>query len=169
MKTINFFLILSGFMLACTPVRVISTEIIADDFENYKTFNFYEVEQPTSIYLDDLKKAIIDQLSSKGYAISDNPDLMINIGSTIEEKVQTRETDYRDISYMGQRNYSWQSEEVVVNKYKEGTVVLDFVDTQTDELVWQGIAAGTISGKKSEMISRINKGVEMLFEEFPSH
>ncbi|MCA6074567.1 DUF4136 domain-containing protein [Fulvivirga sedimenti] len=169
MKTLNFIILaIAGFMLACTPVRVVSTEIIEKDFEGYKTFNFYEVQNSTSPYLNDLKKAVVSQLETKGYALSDNPDLMINIGSTVEEKVQTRETDYRDIAYMGQRNYSWQSEEVVVNQYKEGTVVLDFVDTKTDNLVWQGVAAGTISGKESEMIKRINKGVEMLFRDFPA-
>ena len=163
-------LVLLSIMLltaGCMPVRVVSTDAKVDDFSNYRTYGFYQVEQEGP-YLDVLKSAISEQLNRKGYESAPNPDLMINIGSSVEEKVQTRETDYRDIAYMGQRNYSWQSEEVIVNQYKEGTVVLDFVDVSSNQMVWQGVAAGTISGKETEMVKRIDKAMEMLFESFPA-
>ena len=153
---------------ACTPVRVVSTEQVAENFSEYKTFDFYQITNGEGPYTADLKNAIVRELEKKGYTRDQqSPDLRINIGTTVEDKVQTRETDYRDIAYMGQRNYSWQSEEVVVNEYKEGTVVIDFVDSGEDKLVWQGVAAGTISGNESEMIKRIDKAMEMLFDKFP--
>ena len=46
---------------------------------------------------------------------------------------------------MGQRNYHWESSEIVVREYEEGTVTLDFVDRAKNLMVWQGVAAGTIT------------------------
>jgi hypothetical protein len=147
---------------------VVSTDKTSSDFNNYETFDFYQINNSSdSPYMDDLKAAIVDELQQKGYRQESQPDLLINIGTNVEEKVQTRETDYRDIRYMGQRNYNWQSEEVIVNQYREGTVVLDFVDADSQELVWQGVGAGTVSGKESAMLKRIQKGVRMLLEDFP--
>jgi len=152
----------------CTPVRVISTEQVVPAFENCQTFNFYRIQTTEeSPYVDDLKEAIVRELEAKGYRQDESPDLFINIGTNVEDKVQTRQTDYRDIRYMGQRNYNWESEEVIVNEYREGTVVMDVVDAKRNKLVWQGVAAGTITGKASAMRKRIDKGVRMLLDDFP--
>ena len=84
---------------------------------------------------------------------------------------QTRETDYRDIRYSGERNYQWESDEVIVNEYKEGTVVLDIVETSSGNLVWQGIAASILEGelnkKNTKMAARIDAAIEKLFRRFP--
>ena len=97
--------------------------------------------------------------------------MKINIGRSITDVAHTRETDYRDIRYSGQRNYQWESDEVVVNEYKEGTVVLDCVDTSNGTLVWQGIAASILEGdldkRNDKMAGRIDAAMEKLFKRFP--
>ncbi len=156
---------------ACTPVRIVSTETNPEsDFSIYQTYNFYtdDARLASNPNLRVLMDAISREMNQRGFTLDDSPDLMINIAVDKEEKVQTRETDFRDAPvYMGTRNYSWQSEEIVVREYEEGTVKLDLVDTDQGALVWQGIAAGTVDGNQAKMKSRIDKAIDLLFRNFP--
>jgi hypothetical protein len=158
-------------LAACTPVRVVSTETAPmAEFSQYKTFGFYEDEkglEENPNFLS-VKRAVSEELSQRGLTQADSPDLLINIAGDREEKVQTRETDIRDAPvYMGTRNYSWESEEIVVREYTEGTVKIDVVDAATNQMVWQGIAAGTITGDQTKMDKRIKEAMDKLFERFP--
>jgi hypothetical protein len=113
-----------------------------------------------------LKTAIDQQMQERGFTKTQNPDLWLNIGIVIEDKVQTRQTNIRDAPlYIGQRNYSWRSKEVEVNRYKLGTVTLDLVDQQKNEQIWEGVMQGTISIKSEKMRKRVNKGIDKLFNQ----
>lgn len=163
-------------LAACSGVKIQGVEK-ADDFSvsKYKTFGFFEVVQKGSAVgpnyesnLNLLKESIIKQMSLKGIALSDiNPDLLINIGIVLEEKVQTRETSFTNpadrTAYMGQRNYSWKSEEVEVDRYREGTVTVDLVDRAQNKLVWQGSAQSVVPEKQKKVPSVIDDAMAQLF------
>jgi hypothetical protein len=128
-----------SFLFSCVPVRVDYVDQDANaDLSNYKTFAFYQTGlvnktelEPYKENIEKLKMAIKKEMVAHGYRQENNPDILINIGLFIEEKVQTRETDIRDAPrYIGQRNYTWESEVVEVQRYKEGTVVVDLVDAE---------------------------------------
>jgi len=105
------------------------------------------------------------ELESRGLQQGENPDLAVNIGVVIEEEVQTRETDYRDIRYMGQRNYHWEVEEVVVGVYKVGTISVEMVDTEADNAVWEESSSNVLRKQKNAR-KRIDKGVARIFKKF---
>ncbi len=157
--------------LGCSTVKVGSTVALTDDFSMYKTYNFYEPEATTGPYYNDLVASIEKQLNARGMTKSTSPDLMINIGTSVKDVTQTRDTDYRDIQYSGQRTYNWESQEVVVNEYKEGTVILDFVDTSSGQMVWQGSASSMLDNsqlkKKEKMVERIDATIAKLFTQIP--
>lgn len=67
--------------------------------------------------------------------------------------------------YIGQRNYHWESEEIVVNRYKEGMVTVHFVDRETNKLVCEGIASAVIVEKDQAVRKNISEGVRKLFDE----
>ena len=46
-------------------------------------------------------------MEEAGIKLSDNPQLLINFGISVQEKVQTRETNIH-MHFMGQRNYHWK-------------------------------------------------------------
>jgi len=145
------------------------------DFTQFKTFNFQAVdlEGENSIKgivkgVDVLKAAIESELKAKNITLdTEKPDLLINIGFTTENVVQTRETDIRDAQYMGTRNYHWEAGEIVVREYKEGTVTLDFIDPSQNEMVWQGAAAGTMTDNVKKRDKRISQAMAKLFKKFP--
>ena len=164
--------------VACSPVRVVSTDAKKTvDYTAYQTFNFLDVslKNETSPVpeidhrgIQLLKAAISKEMQSLGYHQSENPDLWVNIGIMVEEKVQTRQTDIREAPvYIGQRRYHWESEEVVVDKYEQGTVSIDIIDTRKMERIWEGVAAGTLSSDGAKLENRINKAMQMLFDKYP--
>ena len=94
-----------------------------------------------------------------------NPDLAVNIGVVVEEEVQTRESDISEMRYLGQRQYHWEREDVVVGVYKVGTVSVEIVDTKTNRVVWQGSDANVIRKQKG-IQKKIDKGVARIFRKF---
>ena len=56
-----------------------------------------------------------------------------------------------------------------VRTYTEGSLILDVIDRESNELVWRGSASGTIDQMEppDQRIARIQKAVEKLMREFP--
>jgi hypothetical protein len=65
---------------------------------------------------------------------------------------------------MGQRNYHWESEEVVVNHYRQGTVTVDFVDSKTNTLVGEAVASAVVVKNETAAKRNIASGVEKVLE-----
>lgn len=145
------------------------------NFAAYKTCNFMDVkarqegEAPTYITgVPELKQAVGQELERRGYQQSATPDLWVNIGVVTEDKVQTRETNIRDAPrYIGQRNYHWQSEQVVVNKYSQGTASIELVDAARNERVWEGTLTSILVRNADKRAKRIDKATAELFATYP--
>lgn len=175
-KTVIVFLLLIAPVFAQSQILVSYNKADDVDFSKFKTFQVYDFEvknipefEPKKEGLNLLIAEINKQMSFRGYQkVAKNPDLMINIGVNITAEVQTRETNFRDAPiYMGQRNYHWESEEIVVRNYIEGTVTLDIVDNRKNEMIWQAVSQGTVSKKREKNKKKIVKAVQKLFKKFP--
>ncbi|OUJ76113.1 DUF4136 domain-containing protein [Hymenobacter crusticola] len=169
-------LLLPLLLAACSPTRVISTDAQAGvDFTTYKTYNFLDVTARSEATLPgpggvtyQLKEAVAAQLQRRGYRQAAQPDMWVNIGVVVQDRVQTRQTDIRDAPrYIGQRNYHWQSQEVVVNQYEEGTATVELVDAARNERVWSGAVASTITRNSDKLEKRIEQAMESLFARYP--
>jgi hypothetical protein len=167
-------------MNSCAPVKVASVSKLSQKAEGktYKTYNIGGLELKSvpgenfSKNLRHVVAAIDKQMQDRGFVRGPvNPDLLINLGMSVTDEVQTRETTIRDapyrVNYGDGRSYSWQSEEIVVDEYKDGHVVLDFVDTKQNEMVWQGGVTGTLTNKQKKMDKRIDTVFGLLFKKFP--
>jgi uncharacterized protein DUF4136 len=171
------FLAFAVFSSGCTAGKVVKREKAPSaDFQAYKTFDFYKLEASgdTSanrfkLYTDVLRDAVARELLAKGYTqTSSDPDMLVNIGIVVKEETQTRETNIREAPrYMGQRRYSWKSQEVEVGRYKSGTVTIDLVDKDKNTMVWEGVVEGIISQRTNTYQNDINKAVTNLFSKFP--
>ncbi|WP_019989628.1 DUF4136 domain-containing protein [Rudanella lutea] len=169
-------LLLTGLISACSPYRVIRNQ--ADkgaSWSAYKTFAFIDTagiaRTPRPTYgaaMEQIKQAVKAQLQSRGYQLTtDNPDLLVNLGAVVQEKTQTRQTTIREAPvYMGQRRYSWRSQEVPVSTYEEGTVNLHIVDAQKNALVWD-VAVSSVLTRRSLSAEQIEQAVAKVFGKFP--
>jgi hypothetical protein len=153
-------------------MAMFSGSALAQNNSKYKTFDFLDFDikllteyktNPENV--DYLKSVIAKELEARGLQQSKNPDLAVNIGVVIEEETQTRETDYRDMRYMGERNYHWEVEEVVVGVYKVGTVSVEMIDTKSDNAVWEESSSNVLR-KQKNVRKRIDKGVTRIFKKF---
>ena len=142
------------------------------DLKKYKSYGFVPPDEAflkshehAARALQRVQDAVRNEMRERGIAFSENPELLINIGITVEEKVQTRTTTVRDARYMGQRNYHWEATEVPVGTYKEGTITLDFIDARHNDLVNQAITTEFVVKNQKNQIKRINKAIKKVFKE----
>ena len=143
----------------------------------YRTYNFMDaVARNDSAFMNsgsnifDLKRAVTRELEARGFRKADQPDLWVNIALVTQQRVQTREANYRTDGapyYIGQRNYHWQATDIPVGTYQEGTATIDLVDAARKELVWQGTTTSILSRTPSRSAKQIDKGVEEVFARFP--
>lgn len=152
------------------------------DFTEYRTYNFFnpmgiEDRGYSSIAGQVFREAISEQMEQRGYVKADDPDLLLNVSATMEDK--TKVTTYDEPMYPGYYGYRagfydpWYGygygTSTHVSQYTEGTVNIDMVDTQAMRMVWEGVAVGRVEGKKTneELRTAIRAGVTEMFSEYP--
>ena len=192
MQTLSPFRKLSYFMFI--PVALLMAacssgpEIKSDydhtiDFSQYKTYGFFNpmgIENPnySSIYGSIFRDAISQEMESRGYTMSDNPDLMINVSGRLQDKtkVTTTSDPYMHGGYYGYRRgyygtwggYGYGTTTHVSN-YTEGTVNVDMVDRAQKRMVWEGVAVGRVKENKTNEETRTNiyNGIREMFAGYP--
>ncbi|MDE0562005.1 DUF4136 domain-containing protein [Algoriphagus sp. NF] len=170
-----FVLFLFALTIACSGKKYVTVpEGIFDDFDlaEYQTFDFFETtgpEEPGTNFNQNvqfLQKTITEKMEERGLRRErSNPDLKINLGMTVQDKVQTRETNLATdpFMYTGQRNYTWSVREVPVNTYKEGSLTMHLVDNKSNEAVWIGTIDRALPNKEKNLPATIQDAVDLLF------
>jgi len=153
------------------------------DFSQFKTYAYYSpmgIENPnySSLLGQMFRDAIDAQMLSRGYVISANPDLLINVSARLEDKTKvTTMSDpmmgggyygYRDDMYDPWGGYGYGTS-THVSQYTEGTVNVDMVDIDQKRMVWEGVAIGRINEKEKsgELRQDIMDGVAEMFTNYP--
>ena len=157
------------------------------DLGNYKTFawlNDHEgLKKEGKHYQNFQEKTLRDlvnsQLEKNGWRmVKSNPDVLVDYDIMVEndvknesESVYSRPTVryfynpytrrinsvYYPSQYLGENNYSVP--------YKSGTITLNFVDTRSNNLVWQGWAETEITNKRLQQ-DDMKKVVKAIFKKF---
>lgn len=181
MKTGIGFLILVLGIAGCSGYRIIKNERDSSaNWSAYQTFAFVDTNRinpsPGTSYqatMEQVKRAVTAEMINRGYRQLDTdrtaggPDLLVNIGTVVNEKTQTRPTTiYEAPRYIGQRRYHWQSQEVPVGTYREGTLSLHIVDARRENLLWDA-AVSSILSKKGVNAEQIQEAVSKVFSKFP--
>lgn len=185
-KTSRFVLLTSAVMLlaSCASKPTIETDYDHTvDFSKYTTYGFFNpmgIENPnySSIYGSIFRDAISKEMESRGYKMSDNPDLMINVSGRLQDKtkVTTTSDPYMGGGYYGYRRGAYGAwggygygTQTHVSNYTEGTVNVDMVDRAMKRMVWEGVAVGRVNEKKTNEETRTNiyAGIQEMFAGYP--
>src|SRR6185295_1988975 len=134
-------------------------------FSNLKTFSFAVqnrgVTDPLAAdSLNDgrIKSGLESQLRINGFrSDAETPDFVIAYHVTTKNKLSVQDYGYGPPRWFGGRNIS-------VNQYSEGTLLVDFIDTKTNQVIWRGRASGTLEMKGVD--KKISKSVEKLVKQF---
>jgi hypothetical protein len=150
------------------------------DFGRFKTFGFVahagtDTADARSITTTMLQNAATREMQARGYVPAENPDLVINFHGRLEERVDIQSTPAPSFGpTWGYRGWAgspwggWGGTEVTTRRYNVGTLVMDVIDREQRQMVFQGTLQTNVS---NEMLRNreqsINTLVTDLFSKFP--
>ena len=169
---------LFAFCLGCasSSIRVEDYYFKKTDFSNYKTFDWQGDSEATGVLqqFPELKKliknAVNSELQAKGLELqARDPDLKIlYFIITTDKTLDISVPQGAAYGSSGSVGVSF-SDKVLEQKYEEGTLVLDFLETRTGDRLWRGSATKTIEEHSTpeKREETINTAVHKIFEKFP--
>ena len=158
--------ILLFLIYSCSSVSV-STDYDMDfNFKDLKTYNFEKKseskERKYQLINKKVEKYISLDLVGKGYSLNTiEPDFEVAFYTEAKDKVDIT----RRVHRVGRWRGFWR-DNVFVNKYKEGMIVIDIIDAKTDELVWRGWGTG-IRGNRDDINKIIKEAIIEILLDFP--
>lgn len=166
------FLLCLVILTSCSSVKVVTDYDTKVDFTSYKTFAFYKkgIDKASVSDLDKkrIMRAVEAELVAKGFSKSTNPDILISIFTKSREQVNVSDNNIGIGWGWGYNPWFYGRTNININQYTEGTLFIDFIDKNTNELIWQGIGSGAMKmsniEKKEE---RINEFVYEIISTYP--
>lgn len=163
----------TALLAGCVPMTVQHDYDPDVDFSRYRTFTWMPVPENAETVKANLsgpflekriRKSVVEALAAKGYARTDDaPDFLVayylNYKSKTDVNVQARGYGY------------WGPRTLDVNQYKEGTLILDFVDPQTQELIWRGWSISALQPGHSPLEEQelLDIAVSQILKRFPPY
>jgi hypothetical protein len=122
-----------------------------------------------------LQNAAARQMEQRGYTRAENPDLVINFTGKLEEKVDVESTPapyygpgWGYHGWYGAPYGGWGGTEVTTRRYNVGTLVVDVVDREKRQVVFQGAISGVVTKEMQQnREASINRAVEGIFMKYP--
>lgn len=178
LRTLGLALVGAAVLLAgcASGPKVFTNEDPTADFGEYRTFGFQsqlstDRDKYASLASQYLKAATVREMTARGYKESANPDLIVNFNVVTEEKIRTTQTPTAG-GYYGYRGYGawggYAGYETRVTQYTEGTVNVDIVDAEKQQLVWEGVIVGKVTDEVRENLRAVcDEVVTTVFANYP--
>jgi hypothetical protein len=179
-------LLILGFSGCAPSIHVSSDYEKNTNFAQYRTWRWYQ-DQPVaksdstrrySTFLDKrVKTAVESEMARRGFQLvtgSQKPDMLLAYDVSIEN-VQRVRPDYISIPTIGYGywygyryayTYNRLYNNTTVQEYQAGTIILDIVDAQSNELVWRGTGQ-TTGGEKSLTQEKVQAVVTQILAKYP--
>jgi hypothetical protein len=152
----------------------------AADFGKYRSYGFVanagtDSGDFKSLSTQMLQNAAAREMEARGYVRSDDPDLVINFKGQLEEKVDIESTPapyygpgWGYAGWGGAYWGGWGGTEVTTRRYNVGTLVMDVVDREKRQVVYQGGVEGVVTREMMQnREASINAAVGHIFSKYP--
>lgn len=164
-------------LVACQTRPEIRTQSAPElDVARYSTFGFLDnvgtdPHGYTTLTTRYLKEAVTREMQARGYTQAEKPDLLINFNVATQDKVESRAGPHMGVGWgYWRRGYAWGvgvSDDLIRN-YTEGSLTIDVVDRETNELIWTGTAVGRLTDAVRENPKpAIDEAVNLIFQRYP--
>jgi uncharacterized protein DUF4136 len=170
-----------GFVLVviasgCAGTMAVSSHVDRDvKFAQYRTFDWGPADAlPTGdprldrdpFFKDHLQGAVERGLAARGLELTSSsaPDLLIHYHASISERIDVNRAE-RMYGYCGATDCPPETA-----RYEAGTLVLDFVDSRTNKLVWRGWAQNSVEDmlqNRDAMAETLNQAVTEMLRRLP--
>jgi len=185
---IKAILILGAMLLFVSVSNNVFAQVKSDydkstNFSKYKTYTFGGWEKDSDKILTNFDKkrvteAMANEFNSRGMShVESGGDAVITLFIVIKQKTSiTAYTDFNGgMGYYSRRGWGMgyggmglsATTTYSENDYLEGTFVVDMYDSESKELIWQGIITTIIKEKPSKREKTIPKKVKKLMKKFP--
>ncbi len=170
-------------LTACSSGPNVRSDQAANiNFSQYQTFAFVSELATdragyTTLVTQHFKDAITAELTARGYRYDESqPQLLVNFNSNVANRSEIRSVPTTNFHY-GYYHYRRGAiyggfpvygSDVSTVHYKVGTVNIDLVDAAKRQLVWEGIAEGSLSQRDLEQPRQAAaRTVALIFDQFP--
>ena len=177
-------LLVLALLSACSSGLTVRSEIDPTaDFKQYKTYNFFdpmgiESGYNSPIFGEHYRAAIGGEMDRRGYRVSDEPDLLINVTIRSDDKVRMRSytSPYMTGAYYNRPGGAYGGSAVGVGVSTgsratvttEASVFIDFVDFKQHRVVWQGVTIVDVTDKVAmQLRDAIFTSVDKVMAEYP--
>jgi hypothetical protein len=168
------FFVNTSLLIGCSAIYDITYDYDRTaDFTSLRSYNWLPTPEMSNINSLDKKRiklAVNSELKKKGLEIEfNNPDFLIAYHLGTKDKVDVRPWGYGYGPYGGYGGGFWGHGGVSVYQYEEGALIIDFVDSNSKNLLWRGAAKSVIDDAKTpEKRDRImNEAVYKILKNFP--
>jgi len=178
-------LILTTFIIlqSCSTVNITSDWDREANFTEYKTFTILSRDEANKAIINDfdwkrIKEAITKEMTARGYTYQDaDADLDVGVHILLEDKTDVRAyTDY--YGGYGYGGYGWgygygpygvggATTTVTQTDYTQGTLILNVMDAKAKQLLYQGVAVGTVREGNVDREKRINNVIAKIYATYP--
>ena len=157
---------------ACATFGVNSYRWPGADFGRYRTFGWqadadFSTGDPrldnNRIFRARIQTAVERELSPRGLERTAlRPDLLIHVHARVEQRLERAAIDTTAANC--------EREECGPYAYEAGTLLLDFVDARTNDVVWRGWAEGSLNGvidNQDLLEERVDQAVAKILARLP--
>jgi hypothetical protein len=152
-------------LAACSTMRSNIDYDPSYDFTKAKTYNWIpnpQIAQSNELFDKHFRKVMDEKMAAKGYSVNEtNPDFMIAYHGDVQSKV--------DVTNWGYRYPGWYGG-VEVYQYDEGTLIVDFVDSGSKNLIYRATISAEMDRSSTDFEKRqkrINEAVDKILKSFP--
>lgn len=167
-------LLLTAIVVSCSPQISVFSDYDPDyDLWTYKTFDWGEKvhieEGKNPLHYNELndkriKAAVQEQMTARGYQLTNEaPDLILHYHIIVKDRsiVTTEPYGYSYGPY-------WMHIHTNTYSYREGTLIIDLMDTKTKNLMWRGWAVTEVDQiDPGEVDGLIKTTVARIFRKYP--
>ena len=185
MNRLKFAALTLGLVLfsACSSYTVKTDYDPTITYSSYRTFDWYAASKKakgkgsgTDPLLDKrVRVAVQAELESKGFTqeTAAEPDFLVTYYPIFQNRKYRTTTSFGGGSGWGRRRWGYgvgtRFSSSQVHQYREGTIVLEIVDSRSNQLVWQGTAEGALTelNNPEDAQEQIHKAVRDMLANFP--
>lgn len=177
--TLSIISILALTLWSCNSIKVITDYDPNVTFDGYNTYAFYKkgIDQVQVSDLDKRRilKALENSLQNKGFSPSNNPQVLINIFTKEEAKIDIFNNNAWGWGWgWGWNPWFWPGmgggmQNTQVSTSSEGRLFIDIIEANTKKLLWQGSGVGILkpNSDPEKKQALIQKFVNEILAQYP--
>ncbi len=175
------------FLSSCVSVNVLADYDKEADFKEYKTYAYYKTgidrAQISDLDKKRILKAIDIEMASRGFTKSQDPDILVSIFTKEREQVDVYNNNF-GFGRFGFGGFGFGGFGFggfynpwlygggfgpTASTRTEGSLYIDFIDNQSNALVWQGRGVGNLNNTKNveKKEKRIKEFVSEILNAYP--